>query len=201
MRFVWKGKYEDESQLEKGNLPKSAVKFREPDTFFKMMLASLWFIIPVIILVGIAIYIKAELGNLSKTPDSFNLLGFLLAFIGIVPHEIIHALLLPKDAEVHFWYSPKSISAFVHSTYPISKNRFIMISLAPNIILGLIPLIVWIFIPENDLSDVLLSFANLSLLMGLGDYLNVFNTMRQMPKDAMTQLSGFNSYWYRKEEI
>ena len=32
--------------------------------------------------------------------------------------------------------------------------------------------------------------------MGAGDYINVFNAATQMPKNALTYLNGFNSYWY-----
>lgn len=200
MEFVWKGRYKDVSQLDKGELPAHAVKFREPTSLLKLNLTALLFAFPVLLLIGFVVFLKRKLGLLEGSANDLNLLGILLAAIMIAPHEIIHALLFPKKAEVQFWYSVKSFSAFVYSTYPVSKMRFILISLAPNIIFGLIPLFFWIFIPENHvMASIVITFAKFSLLFGIGDYLNVFNAARQMPQGSMTQLSGFHSYWYRKE--
>jgi len=39
------------------------------------------------------------------------------------------------------------------------------------------------------------AFAVINIFFGAGDYMNMYNAWRQMPKDAMTQLSGFHSYW------
>ena len=202
MKLVWKGKYEDESQLDEGELPNEAIKFKEPDSAAKLNLMASLFVIPVIVLVGINIFFKNQLGLLVNIPNVFNLTGMILALLMIVPHEIIHALLFPENAEVHIWYSLKNVMFFVHSTYPISKKRFIWMSLLPSLIFGLIPLIIWIFIPGSyGVSDLVISFATFSLLLGVGDYLNIFNAIRQMPKDAVTQLSGFNSYWYVIEDM
>lgn len=73
-------------------------------------------------------------------------------------------------------------------------------SLMPSIVFGLLPLILWLFIPEhNQISNFLLCFGSINLLVGAGDYLNVFNALVQMPKGAVTQMSGFHSYWYLKD--
>ena len=201
MNLVWKGKYEEESQLDEGELPPEAVQFKEPDSPAKLNLMSSLFIIPSLVLVGIAIFLKQQMGLLGNMPDVFNLTGVLLAFLMIIPHEIIHALVFPQEAEVHIWYSLKDVMFFVHSTYPLSKKQFIIMALLPSLIFGVIPLIIWMFIPESHvLSNSVISFATFSLLLGAGDYLNVFNAARQMPKGAVTQLSGFNSYWYWEEE-
>ena len=84
----------------------------------------------------------------------------------------------------------------------MSKSRFIFLCLLPNIIFGFIPLIIWIFLPNDigPISQIVFTFAFCSIGMGAGDYLNVFNASIQMPKGSMTQLSGFNSYWYMPVE-
>ncbi|MCL2003932.1 MAG: DUF3267 domain-containing protein, partial [Oscillospiraceae bacterium] len=90
--------------------------------------------------------------------------------------------------------APKQLSLFVTSTQPITKARYIFMSLFPNLVFGWLPLAVWmVVLPYN--SD-LLTFAVFSILFGIGDYMNVFNAVRQMPKGSMQQLSGFNSYWF-----
>ena len=200
MKLVWKGKYENEKQLLIGNLPENAVKFKEPGTPLMLNLVASIFIIPVFVIMGIAGFIKfhSELNIFSFY--QFNILGMLLAVLMVIPHEILHAIVFPKGAEVQIWYYSKGFMAFIFSTCPISKFRFIFLSLLPNIIFGLIPLIVWIFIPLkfDAVSKVVFSFAFFSLLFGIGDYLNVFNATIQMPKNSLTQLYGFNSYWFPK---
>ncbi len=39
-------------------------------------------------------------------------------------------------------------------------------------------------------------FGALAISMGAGDYMNVFNAIRQVPKDARIYSSGIHSYWY-----
>ncbi|MDL4839457.1 DUF3267 domain-containing protein [Aquibacillus rhizosphaerae] len=197
MNLVWKGIYKSNEQLPVGELPEHAVKFKEPDSMVRLNLVATLFIIPVIILVGLAFLIKSSLVGSSVEINFFNLWALLLAFLMIPPHEFLHAIVFPKDKEVEMWVSPKALAAFVISTAPVSKGRFIFLSLLPNIVFGLIPLIIWIFIPQEwAISEVLFSFSFLSLLFGVGDYLNVFNATYQMPKGSMQQLSGMNSYWF-----
>ncbi|WBW99116.1 DUF3267 domain-containing protein [Oceanirhabdus sp. W0125-5] len=202
MKLIWKGKFDNEEQLSSGNLPDNAIKFKEPETLAKVNLVASLFIIPVIVIIGIAIYIKRKLGGNVGIFDMFNLWGILLAYLMIIPHEFLHAIAFPKDAEVEVWYSVKNMMAFVFSTSPTSKARFIFLSLLPNMIFGFIPLILWIFIPEEFaiISKIVLSFATFSLMMGIGDFLNVFNAATQMPKNSITQLSGLHSYWYMSED-
>ena len=86
---------------------------------------------------------------------------------------------------------------FVVGTEDMSKIRFICMSLCPNIILGLIPYLIFFIFPNLGWLGL---FGAINLGMGFGDYYNVFNALRQMPKGAKTYLSGMHSYWYVKEE-
>lgn len=198
IKLVWKGKFTSEDQLSKGNLPKNAVKFKEPESLTKLNLVASLFLIPAIMLVLLGIFIKRSLGVSSSLFNGFNNWGILLAFLAVIPHEILHAISFPKGAEVEFWYSPKSLTPFVTSTHPTSKKRFIFLSILPSLVFGFLPLILWIFIPEEygATADIVLTFSTFSLFLGSGDFLNVFNALRQMPRNSYTQLSGMNSYWY-----
>lgn len=202
MRFVWKGRIKDMQELPKGNLPSNAVKYKEPENTTKLNLVAILFTIPVLLLVGVGIFIKSQLDANFIFPRMYDIRGFLLAFISVLPHEYLHGLGFPKEAEVQCWYKIESMIAFVVSTYPTSKRRFIYLSLLPNIIFGFIPFILWVVIPfQNiDASNILFCFSSFSLLIGAGDYMNVYNTITQVPKGAITQLSGFNSYWYLPED-
>ena len=39
-------------------------------------------------------------------------------------------------------------------------------------------------------------FGIICIGMGFGDYLNIYNAIKQMPKNSKTYLCGMHSYWY-----
>lgn len=197
MKIIWKGKYSNVKQLSIGNLPNNAVKFKEPSNFFMINLVASIFVIPVFIIIGIVFYIKKQLGLTVDFWDNFNAWGMVAAYIMILFHEFLHAVAYPKEAEVQIWYSVKNLTVFAFCTYPTSKLRFIYICLLPSIILGFIPLIAWIFIPEfSQTAKIIFTFAFFNLTLSIGDFLNAYNAAIQMPRNSATQISGFHSYWY-----
>ncbi len=202
MKFIWKGRIKDIKELPKGELPAHAVKYKEPNDFKELTLRISLFMIPAVLLIGLAVFLRSRLYPGFSFPSFKNYaVGFLLAFLMILPHEFLHAIVYPKDAEVLCYYKPEQLLALVYSTYPMSKSRFIFSSLLPNIVFGIFPLTLWVVLPLNQsISEILISFSSSSLLFGCGDYMNVYNTIMQVPNGAMTQLSGFNSYWYLDDE-
>ena len=197
MKLQYKGIYRDESQLPLGNLPKNAVPFEEPDNPADLSKAATWYIIPVFLVIFAVYGIKCLLCARILSPlDILHPAGVLLSFLVILPHDLLHGICFPKDAVVELWISPKNLMAFVVGTAPMSRRRFIFMSLLPNLVFGLLPMLIWIFLPSGLWGNCLGSMGAYAAMMGIGDYLNIANTLRQMPADALTQLSGFHSYWY-----
>lgn len=198
MKLVYKGKFSNNEQLPKSILPENAVKFREPDSLGKFLLHSLVFAIPVFIIAIIFSGIKSAVYNSPAISYTEGTYGILLTLVALLPHELLHAVLSPKEAAVELWYSLKHGAAFVCCVAPVSRARFILRSLLPNLVLGLLPLIMWMFVPPSLdwLHKNLYSFAVFNLLCGIGDYLNTFNAFTQVPRNGIVQNSGINSYWY-----
>lgn len=195
MHLIVGGHYREESQLPIGDLPENAVRFIEPETPEKLAVAAVKYMLLSLLIAGAAIGAAVLLHGGIRF--SVNLFGFVLPLLLIVPHELLHAVCFPKDAEVELFWSIKSGMAFVVSTAPVSKTRFILLSLCPNLVLGWLPLLVWMRYPEVlGLSGMLLPTALIMIASGCGDYLNVYHAMTQMPKGSIQQLSGFHSYWY-----
>jgi len=195
MKLLFKGIFKDEEQLSKGTLPHNAVKFVEPENLEQLTYASLVFIIPALIMVAFLVCVSFLLHGVLAF--DFTLTGIAIAFIFLLPHELLHAVCFGKKAEVELYASLKTLMLFVYSTKPVSKRRYIILSLIPSLLFGWLPLIVWTLLPYNEIySDHLFTFALFSIVFGVGDYLNVFNAIRQMPKGSMCQLSGINSYWF-----
>ena len=195
MKLVYKGKFESEEQLPKGVLPDNAVKFREPESANKLNLLMFVFMIPTVVLIGMFMLLSGFIHGDVIVPYGYKIsfTGLLLSLLTFFPHELLHAVCFGKDSVVQLYIAPKKLMLFVISNDPVSKVRFILLSLLPNLIFGWIPLIIWVVFPNTG---PLFYFSVICILMGCGDYINVFNGVRQMPKGSMHQHSGFNSYWF-----
>jgi hypothetical protein len=195
MKLVYGGIFKNNEQLPKGELPENAVKFVEPNDMTMVMLVAMIFAIPAgLLIIGFMAISHLLHGEVNARG---SLVGVAAAILAILPHELLHAVAFGKSAEVTLFLAPKQFAAFVTSTHPVTKARFIFMSLLPNLVFGFIPLSVWTVLPYNEAySPILFSFSVLMILCGVGDYMNVFNAARQMPKGSLQQLSGINSYWF-----
>jgi len=191
MKLIFKGKCKNVNALPESTLPDNAVPFREPENAVTLNLMAAVFCIPLGIVILCFLIGKMLLGG---SLGGSSVVGFLLALVAILPHELLHAVCFPKDAEVHLYYT--NWGAFVVCDAPITKARFIWLSLTPMLVLGVLSLLVWLFVPGGFWADALQTFGVLNLLFGCGDCVNIWNAARQMPKGSLQQLSGFHSYWY-----
>lgn len=191
MKLHYKGKFNgDANTLPKNAERPNSVMFKEPKSpkIFSLIMNILGFLLlfPLFFIYawrcGEVDYIKAFLGAGLST-------------LMTVPHEIIHALCCKGDVNLYIY--PKGGSLFVMPFEDMSKKRFVIMSLLPNLVFGFIPFIVFLIFPQFKILGAL---GFLSIPSGIGDYMNVFNALTQMPKGAKTYLNGFNSYWYLPEE-
>lgn len=202
MKLVYKGKFKGLETLPKADLPENAVAFHEPKdpeglvgSAIKYM-ALAWGVVVLISLV--ALFLR---GSVSSVFHWGAVLGILASFLTVIPHELLHGICFGRDAVVELYTDFRSGILFVVSTQPVSKGRFIFLSLLPNLLFGWIPWILWLLLPtflplSSLLAPGLFAFSFVCIGFGAGDYLNVANALRQMPKGSMQVLSGFNSYWY-----
>jgi len=211
MKLVYKGIYNNEEQLPRGELPQNAVKFNEAGSLDELTKAIIPLTILLISIVGVAVLVSFLIhGTLPfGIPSEANFpnividvtrgigIAVVIFFATMVPHELLHAVAFGKGHVVEMFIAPKQMAMFVLSTSPMTKRRFIFLSLFPNIVLAWIPLIVLVVLsPGGMTGNVLLWYCLFAMTSGAGDYMNVYNTIRQMPKGSMHQLHGFNSYWF-----
>ncbi len=185
-------------------MPNNARQYDEPGDFYEMAKQSTKFILPPIILSITAVCLKLIIqGGLGKISLLAVILALILTAISMPVHELLHAILFPWGSTVYFYYSVKYLAAFVIDLEPISKLRFIVISLFPNLLLGLLPLLIFAFfgIRSGDLNISLFIFGTINLMFGCGDYLNVYNTIKQVPAGNLVQCSGFHTYYYPKSSV
>lgn len=188
MRLHYKGKFNgDISSLPHPEHKPNAVKFREPESPKKLGLIANGISIAVY---GLTIAVLFLRGGFT----AFNFFGCLAALLSSFPHEILHGLCFREDA--YIYTNLKNGMLFVVGPEDMSKTRFVCMSLLPNLIFGFLPFALFLINPKLSFLGSLGAFA---IPMGAGDYLNVFNALRQMPRNARTYLHGFNSWWYLPE--
>ncbi|KOP78627.1 hypothetical protein AMS59_12430 [Lysinibacillus sp. FJAT-14745] len=130
-------------------------------------------------------------GGISITINLSVILGLVLL---LIIHELLHLMFIPN-----FMKSEKTsvgltlFGGFVVSEEEISKSRYIVITIAPFLIISIIfPLILSVF----GLLTTTLKF--LIILNSIGssvDLLNLLLIMKQVPKNATIKSNGPNTYW------
>ena len=186
--FVYKGKFNgDESSLPTREHPEGAVPFKEADDMKK--LSFVMNIASMILTVFLYAIVVLRAGRFF-----IDFTGAVLSLVFMVPHEFLHGICF--KGTVYMYQNLAQGMLFVLSTEEISKARFVFLSLLPNIVFGLIPFVVFMINPNLTILGTL---GAISIPMGAGDYYNVFNAVTQMPKGALTYLSGMHSYWYLPE--
>ncbi|MBQ7944042.1 MAG: DUF3267 domain-containing protein [Lachnospiraceae bacterium] len=112
--------------------------------------------------------------------------------------QFIHAFLFPKNVKKEIYVSLESQMLFVYCEELVSKKRFIIAVLGPAVILGIIPYIVWYMIAPTisfPITLIMLLFAIANVACAVGDFLNTYNCVRQVPKDGKVFNRGLHSYW------
>ncbi len=185
MKIIYKGKWDGLiASLPRRDHEPGAVAFQEarsPEEMGRVLFPPS--LVLLIVLTGLY-WLRA--GGIYLSP-----LGILLAFLGALPHEYLHALFMKDTA--YIYTNLRQGMLFVTTTESMGRARFVGMSLFPNILFGWIPYLLAMVQPQWRW---LASFGILSTVMGIGDYYNVKNALTQMPKTARTYLHGFNSFWY-----
>lgn len=194
MKLHYRGKYNlDPATLPTCKHQPNAVKFKEVDSTKELAVIANGMAIALMILLAIPVYLKYK-GLLFDYFDEM-MVGAMLPLLTMFPHELLHALCFKED--VYLYTNFKQGLLFVVGCETMSKQRFIFMSLLPNIVFGFLPYMI------SFLGIQYLTLAVLGVIaigMGAGDYYNVFNALTQMPKGARTYLYQMNSYWYIPEK-
>ena len=193
-KIVWEGNQPWEKEFPDIPLPKGAAKIKRPDN---LLSASVPYGIVPMILCFIAVIVKKSASTEFLFDLRFMPIGFLIGFLLIPVHEYIHAICYPKEATVYVGVCIQKVAAYAVSGYPISKCRYIIMSLAP-VLLGIIPLCIFLICPLKWKG--LLTSCLVPLFMGLispsPDYMDVIKIMKQVPSGAKIQATNEGLFWF-----
>lgn len=186
MKLIYKGKFNgDMESLPCKEHKPGAVKFKEFNDPKRMAI-----FVNILAIVVAAVFLGIFLLRTEVSPISITA-GAVLSILILFPHELLHGLCFKEEVYLYTYWSKGIL--FVVGPEAMSKGRFIFTSLLPNIIFGFIPYTIAMIFPSLGILGV---FGAISISGGSGDYYNIFNAIKQMPKGAKTYLHKFNSYWY-----
>ncbi|KAB8130502.1 DUF3267 domain-containing protein [Gracilibacillus oryzae] len=176
------------------------IPLKEPKSSIIAFLLSLpLMIIGAIISIGIIDIISTiSLSEFGLTFDSFSItidIGIILMLATLlILHELLHLVFIPNfftSAKTYVGITP--LGGFVITEEEITKARYILISIAPFLIISIIlPFVL------SMLGILTTSWKVLIILNAMASSVDIFNLfliMKQAPKDAILKSNGPSTYW------
>lgn len=122
--------------------------------------------------------------------------GVCAGFPGLLLHELLHALPYPKEAVVTIGLYPKALAAVALVSYPLSRGRFILMSLLP-LALGVVPVGLFLLAPASwlEVNGFLFGFGVMGLISPYPDLYQVYQVLRRTPKGCRLQFWGDGLYY------
>ncbi len=176
------------------------ILLKEPKTFLLIIIVSIpLMIINTLICLG-AIHIFSDITfqefGIASVPFTITIdLGVILGiFLILVIHELIHLMFVPNFIKSRQTFIGLTIfGGFVYTEEEISKTRYIIITIAPFIILSiLLPIILGLF---GLLTTTLKFFILLNAASSSVDMFILFLLLSQVPKDSILKSNGMKTYW------
>ena len=188
-------KDEDIKKYQKGELNKNAVKMKMPKTSKEQMIKAIPFMIPTIIVMFLVMFIKTYMTKDMVIAGWAVFIGIIIGFILLAVHEFLHAIVYPKKVNKYIGIV-KPFSAVALASYPLSKKRFILMSLLPYI-LGIVPLICFILSDSSNLvlNAILWGISFMGLASPYPDAYNVYQVIKQVPKGKKVQFFEDDIYY------
>lgn len=132
------------------------------------------------------------LNNISTT--KFIIYLFLTQILGIMLHEIIHALVCiiftQNINSIKLGFIPKQMMFYCNCKYPLYVNHYLLMIIAPFILMGVFPYILGLYLSRPSL----IFFGYLFSIAAVGDiyiiYLILKNYQKKFIKDSDTEVGG-----------
>ena len=193
-KIKWIGLIKEEKMkdYQVGELSKNAKKMNMPTPSKEMMIKALPFIIPALVILFLSVYFKSGEFFLLRL---YIIIGVLLGFLALIIHELLHAIVYPKNANVYIGIA-KPITFVALASYPLKKEKFILMCLLPYI-LGIIPLILFWIMPITDMKihSILFGLSAMGLGSPYPDLFNVYQVLKQTPKNCKIQFYKDDTYY------
>ncbi len=206
LNIVFKGNYVlDDQLIKRCDIPDGAVEYGIVSSLQREFGRGLLILFPIFLVMVAATYFKVKDLNYHLTMGLDVVVSFVLIIVLVYlltfVHEIIHALFYPADVVKEIWKSKEQGAYFVYCEKEISKERFIVMCLAPMFILGIIPFVIWLILP--DLIPMPYNIAVpiifwLMTIIAMGDVANVYHVIKEVPRGSKVFNYGLLRSFYIK---
>ncbi len=189
----------DIKEFQRGQLPDNAVPLSTPRSINEMLKKASPIAAVLCAVLFFAIFIKTITNHMIVVNPVTFLCGFIIGFILLAIHELLHAIVYPKDAKVTIGKLKKKLVFVALASYPMSRRRFILMCLLP-FVLGIIPLIVFILSPAENtmLNGFMFGAASMGMFSPYSDVYNVITVLRQTKKNE--KIMFYEEDLYRIDE-
>lgn len=206
LNIFFKGNYtSDEQLIKRTQIPDDAVEYAVVPNLNKVFGKGFLLTFPLFAGMVAATLLKVKGIDYHLTMGIDVIISFLIVIVSVslltLVHEIIHALFYPVSSVKEIWKAKEQGAYFVYCEDEISKTRLIVLCLAPMFILGIIPFVIWLLLPQFIPMPYNLAVAIVFWLMtilSLGDVANVYHVLKEIPKDAKVFHHGLLRSFYRK---
>ena len=200
-KIKWQGIIKNPSDYQMGSLSKTAKKLNMPKTMNEMMIKALPFVIPAILILFIAMFVKTKKAGQVVIAPAAIILGVAFGLAALLIHEFLHAIVYPSKAVVVIGFIPKQFAAVALASYPLKRSRFILMCMLPYI-LGVIPIIILFCISSAtaiEINGILFGLSIMGLTSPYMDSYNVYQVLKQTTKSDRLQFYGDDLYVISEE--
>lgn len=181
--------------FQKGDLPTEAVKLSSPSSTGEMMLKAAPIAGVLSMILAAAMFLKTFLNHMRVISPIALILGAAVGFALLWVHELLHAVVYPKEASVTIGRLKGRLIFVALASYPLKRGRFVLMCLLP-FVLGLIPLCIFLLsAPENlILNGIMFGMACMGMTSPYPDVYNVISVLRQTKRTDMIMFYGDDIY-------
>ena len=138
MKLHYMGKFNlDPDSLPQVEHKPGAVEFKEADSMKKLSVIANTVACIILVILGAAAFFRIVPVAEPKSATITWFAALLGSIVIIFPHELLHVICFKKD--VYLYTNLKQGMLFIIGTETMSKDRFIFMSMLPNIIFGIVP--------------------------------------------------------------
>lgn len=165
-------------------LPDNAVKIETPGSIDEMMKKSVPIAGILCLLLFATMLCKTILSGTVVISPLFILVGFIIGFVLLIVHEWLHGIVFPKEADVTIGRIKGKVTFVALASFPLKRFRFIVMCLLP-FVLGLVPLIFFIFCPAEYkiFNGIMFGMACMGMVSPFSDVYNVILVLRKAKRN------------------
>ena len=198
LNITWTGINETEADawIETA-LPANAVMVIEAESQAELLRSSYYLVIPLLIIFIAFMLIGKKKGWFMPSKKGF-IIGAVASFLLQGLHELIHGLACPAGSDVYIGIIKENFSGYATSTSPMNFAQCIVYYLLPAFVLGIVPMVCFLLDKEkkSTVCWFFYGFAMIGLIQTAPDWFGLFPILRQVPRDALIQISGWHTYWF-----